>query len=603
MASRILLILITILIAFSSLTPQAVPEAPAVNQQEPAQNLPEKEYALEDPFYSGERTDINFSDIKYERPDAELFFSEAARIKTLCEMPGSFDEISSVYEFLYSGLLEISTASTLSYLQYAKDAKNSRLSEEYEYASNLQIEAADAFDDAVIAALNSMYSDEFTALIGPAVAETYTDAEEPDAVLELKKRENELCAEYLMLSTKEYSIEYDGAVWTLDSLYADQSLSYEEYSKIGNLIYARKNEDAVELYIELTETRKQIAAAFGYDSYAEYCYKDVYGRSYTPEDAESFHMFVKRHTVPIYNGIYYRDFPDGFSYVPVKKQDIIPLLERYIPRISPDMEEALNTMVSREMYFWADDTENTVNEGFTTILEVYSQPYIYNSVYGYQWDIQSSVHEFGHYCNYFINEPKSLLFFSDDLDCAEVHSLGLEMVFYGFYDEIYQENSNEMKAELLTGALKTIVDGCMYDEAQQRVFEEDELTPESVNKIFADVAAEYHASQDFDSSLTWVDIQHTFTSPFYYISYAASQTAALELWLTGVQEGQDAAIDKYMEFCSYDSYEYGFLEVLDLCGMESFMSEDCVFNVSDAAACEVDALYEDYCEDGGELAA
>ena len=56
-------------------------------------------------------------------------------------------------------------------------------------------------------------------------------------------------------------------------------------------------------------------------------------------------------------------------------------------------------------------------------------------------------------------------------DLAEVCSTGLELLFYGYYDEIFGDAADAVKTSLLYTALSATVDGCMYDEAQQRIFE------------------------------------------------------------------------------------------------------------------------------------
>ena len=94
-----------------------------------------------------------------------------------------------------------------------------------------------------------------------------------------------------------------------------------------------------------------------------------------------------------------------------------------------------------------------------------------------------------------------------------------------------------------------------------------------MNNIFRKVAAEYGKSGTYDRGLSWVEIYHTFEVPFYYLSYATASSAAMEIWLTAKEQGQDAAVDMYLSILSRGSFEYGYAEVLDVCGMSGFDSE------------------------------
>jgi len=72
-----------------------------------------------------------------------------------------------------------------------------------------------------------------------------------------------------------------------------------------------------------------------------------------------------------------------------------------------------------------------------------------------------------------------------------------------------------------------------------------------------------------------------------------ASSAAMELWLTAQEDGQDAAIDMYLEILSRGSFEYGYAKVLDTCGMSGFESEEYMEKLSCAIIDEIEMLLED----------
>ena len=597
MLRRILLIILGILLIFNpdifkNYNESTLPEQSAMTEN----GKPDKISEYTDFLSSTKKADINYGDIVFERYDASKFYEKADFIKDNCNNSLKTDQVCEAYDFLYRELEKISTYSEYSYIEYAKDVTNKEANDDYLYTERLCIDMSNAFDEAVICLVSSSYKDEFSSHMGQGIASLYEHMKDKDLkrIAELEKKELELENTYLDISAQTHTAIYNDEEWTFDRLVSDNTLNADEYYEIADLIFENYNSKVVGIYIELVEVRKQIAEEYGYDSYAEYCYENTYSRGYTPEEIKRFHSNVKDCIVKPYNDIYFSTFLYGYGSYYTDADDIISVLDKYIPSISKDMNDALINMKKRQMYCLSTKDTST-GESFSTMLPLYGQPYIFCSANGNQYDIQNMIHEFGHYCNFYLNEQKSLMFFGDDFDSSEVHSQGLEMLFLEYYDEIYGDEAIPVKAEFLTTALNTIIDGSMYDEAQQRIFEYDgELTCETVNEIFRSTALEYGKSSSFDNGYSWVEITHTFTAPFYYISYAAAQIAALEIWLESELNGHDAAIDMYLEFCSYSAEENTITDILSLCSMRNFTDKELLLQISDVTCEKIYELHNEY---------
>ena len=95
-------------------------------------------------------------------------------------------------------------------------------------------------------------------------------------------------------------------------------------------------------------------------------------------------------------------------------------------------------------------------------------------------------------------------------------------------------------------AIYVIISGCMEDEFQQTVYESPDMTLEEINQLYGRLAEEYGLADLFSYvGEEWVAIPHTFQSPLYYFSYAASMIVAVELWILG-QDNVNAAEGAYL---------------------------------------------------------
>ena len=101
--------------------------------------------------------------------------------------------------------------------------------------------------------------------------EVYTNPE----YLRLSQEEAALLSEYREL-TSELLVSYDGETMTLDEWL--ETDDYSEYIGALQAYYEQYNPSVGEVFVKLVKVRQQLAAALGYDSYAEYSYEMDYKR-------------------------------------------------------------------------------------------------------------------------------------------------------------------------------------------------------------------------------------------------------------------------------------------------------------------------------------
>lgn len=335
--------------------------------------------------------------------------------------------------------------------------------------------------------------------------------------------------------------------------------------------YDKRNKDIGNLYLNLIADRKQIAESYGYEDYPSYAYENIYEKEYTIEEAATFRADVKTFAVPflkqLYESIHWNKIEE-LNKENYDTQYILNILNKYVPRISSEMSEALSYMEENKLYNWDTDM-NKMNTNYTTMLVSYHAPYIYRYPVTGFLNLKTTIHEFGHY-NACYHVPDEGWGSRSDYDLAEVHSQGLEMLFLDFYSEIFGENGAEAVKYVLYLLMNNLVEGCLYDEFQQYAYTADNITVEALNKEFCRLCIVYGKIPEntkYDEVYSWIEVPHNFESPFYYISYALSAETALHLGMNAVDNRQ-IAIQKYLMLVK-ESKEKSYLEILDECGIAS----------------------------------
>lgn|GEM_PF-1658939 len=538
-----------------------------------------------DPF-STEGEDMSFSDLKITEIDVEGLISSIDRMKELSEKEGSLEELKKLYKETYIGMDKISANYAVSNLLYDIDVQNDDLSKSCLEHESTYNRVYTLYDDAMKTLLNSSYADEMKKFLGEDIAALF-DEEKVDIELitELSNEESRLTNEYTQLLATPVKVTIDGEEWDVNKLYEEMnSLTNDEYLSIYLELDKAFNKKALEIYIPLVELRKQIAKEFGFDNPSEYYYERYFNRDYTPEEAKFFHKNVKEHMVPVFNSL-----PRISHDAEIRSEDVLPKIAEILPLISKEMSDIFNEMTENGLCILEDDMTKSYDGGYTTSVNTYKRPLIYNAIYGNYRSITDTVHEFGHYCDYYLNGIYSPCYNSVCFDIAEVPSMGLEAIFYDYYDKII-EDCNDEKAHLIKYFLSSVIDGCYMDEAQQKIYSyEGELTADIVNDIFEETAKEYGKTDDFER-YTWAYISHNFYSPFYYVSYAASSIASLEIWNISQTEGKEKAKEIYLKILSDGSFEYGYTESLKKNGLKGFTDADNLKNIAQSAKNEIDKL-------------
>ena len=544
-------------------------------------------------FTDQDHSDVNYADMEYVPVDTEAVLAAMDEVRALVEDEANIDAVREGFLAACDMNTNAKTMYTLAYLEWQKDVLNEEKINTYNEADEARIDvvdglyalARDILNSPCAAALDDIVTNEEDR----EYLMTYEDFTEEE--MAMRNEIDDLEAEYYTLAAVEYSAVVDGVEWTdasaEDAYYADE-ISYDDYIQITRAIAKEMNAVLGELYLRIIDAHKREAALEEYEDYAVYAYEGM-GFSFVPEEVTEFHAAVKEYFAPLYDlaystyvDQYYATMYDPECYAIVLGDytgDIaLDILDPYIASLSSEMYEAFTYMREHGLY---DSEYNPAkaDRGFTTNIIAYGAPFFFNQPSGDISDLTTAVHEFGHYNNFYWTDGYWYNG-SVSLDVAEVHSQALELLFTEFYPEIFGEQvARFFTVFMMYNMIRSaIINGAMYDELQQFAFATEDVTLQQINEKYCQLCREYGIIDEDDERTEmygWVEIPHTFVSPFYYISYAVSAAGAFEFWLAA-QDDYFAAVDDYLRYVAQGLDEYDFQESFEAVGLESPFSTEFV---------------------------
>ena len=233
-------------------------------------------------------------------------------------------------------------------------------------------------------------------------------------------------------------------------------------------------------------------------------------------------------------------------------------------------------MEERKLYDFGGGDSKMVS-AFTSYISGQNAPYLFVNTAVYQ-DPTTIFHEFGHYYNFYLSQP-ALWNDGNNLDIAEVHSQGLEVLMHEAYDQLYGKDADLMRLASLKDLLYAVLSGCSEDKFQQWVYENPDATLDELNAVHAELDTQFGM---YEMYYEWVEIPHHFESPFYYISYATSAISALEIWETA-QQDRDHALEIYDQITQFTNNAQ-YREPLEQCGLSDPFDSNCVEEIAEVLA-------------------
>lgn len=560
---------------------------------------------------------MKFSQMKYERPDAEQLKAELNGLTEKLKAAKSYTEAKELFLAEEKLNKHISTLANLAHIRHTIDTRDAFYDGEMKFWNKVDPELEECQQGWTQAMLESPYRKDFAEEYGNLMflkAEIKCKTFSPVIIEELQK-ENELADEYEKLLASA-QIPFEGGVYTLSQLTPfksdpDDARRLAAWKAEGNW-YKENQAKLDDLYDQLVHLRDKMGKKLGYEGYTTLGYYRMGRNCYTKEDVEKFRKAVVKYLVPVADSIYReqakrlgKEYPMSFADnalefrsgnpKPIGTPDeILAMGRKFYDELSPETSEFFRMMLDNELLDVLS-TEGKRSGGYCTSIADYEVPFIFANFNGTQHDVEVVTHEAGHAFAAYMNRdriPYSYVWPS--MEACEVHSMSMEFFAWPWADGFFGADARKFRYSHLAGALTFIPYGTMVDHFQHIVYENPELTPAQRHEEWKKLAAIYQPWMRLDGEIPfygageyWQRQMHIYQSPFYYIDYCLAQTVSLQFWAM-LQKDRADAWSHYMAYTKQGGSRT-FTELLKNAGLTTPFEESCLRGVSEAAKAWLDS--------------
>ena len=354
-------------------------------------------------------------------------------------------------------------------------------------------------------------------------------------------------------------------------------------------LYERISPELDAQYTELTGLRDAMARKTGFPTYTEMAYVARDRFDYTQEDAARFRKQVLETITPAVAEIrerqrqrlgvdrlrYYDEgliFPDGNASPIGTTEELVDKAQRMYREMSPETGEFFDFMKEYQLF----DLETRPGKrmgGYMTRFPEYKAPFIFSNFNGTSADVDVLTHEAGHAFQGYLamrSIPVSSLCGST-AEINEIHSMSMEHFAYPWMASFFGENAEKYRTAHLFEALAVIPYMVCVDEFQHRVYAKPDMTAADRRSVWREIERKYMPWRDYDGNRFleeggfWMQKQHIFLYPFYYIEYALSQICAFQYY-GRMKEDREAAWADYLRLCRAGGTK-GYFELLEIGGL------------------------------------
>ena len=427
-------------------------------------------------------------------------------------------------------------------------------------------------------------------------------------------REGNLCTEYSKTAAS-CSVEFMGEKCNFYGLLrhmqstdrAERKAAFREWAKLYEGVSARLDDQ----YDRLLKIRRTIAKRLGFSNYTDYVYPARGRFDYDAGKIAVFRDAVRIFITPVCEKMYREQadrlglqrlewydedlcFPDGNAIPVGTPAELTEKARLMYEKMSPETGEFFNFMTENGLLDLVT-RENKHLGGYMTFLPDYRAPFIFSNFNGTSADVDVLTHEAGHaFEGYYASRRLPLLQLTGSTsEINEIHSMAMEFFAYPYMESFFGEKAGRYRYSHFTDAFKTIPYLVCVDEFQHRVFEDPGLTAEGRRKIWREIEKKYMPWRSYDGNAFlesggfWMQKQHIFLYPFYYIDYAMAQLDAFALYR--MQTEGENAWERYLNLCDMGGM-YGYFETLSRAGLPNPLEPENVKALSDFVQAHAEKL-------------
>ena len=404
-------------------------------------------------------------------------------------------------------------------------------------------------------------------------------------------KENQLTTEYSKTAAS-CSVEFMGETCNFYGLLkhmqvpdrAERKAAFDAWADLYESVSGKLDAQ----YGQLVKLRCSIAKKLGFNSFIDYVYLARGRYDYDAAKAAEFREAVRQYITPLCDRMYREQaerigvdklqwydedliFPDGNAEPIGTPEELTEKARQMYHEMSPETGEFFDFMTEHELFDFVT-RENKHLGGYCTFMPDYKAPFIFSNFNGTSADIDVLTHEAGHaFQAYYASRRlpiQSLTGSTSEIN--EIHSMTMEFFAYPYMERFFGDKSDRYRYAHFIDAFRDIPYLVCVDEFQHRVFEDPASGPADWRRFWKETEQKYMPWRSYDGNEFlegggfWMQKQHIFLYPFYYIDYALAGLGAFSLYRKQLA-GEDAW-GSYIKLCGLGG-KYGYFETLEKAGI------------------------------------
>ena len=533
---------------------------------------------------------IRFSEMPYERPDVEGLKAAVEEATRKVREAKSAAEVRDAYFALQEKEEASDTLYSLAYVRNTIDTNDAFYEGEIKWLQAAFAEAIPQFNAWKKALAESPFRGELEAEFGKQLFRKIDAGlmTSDERIIQETIREGELRQAYqkaTAVASTDFRGEKCNFYGLLKHMESTDRAERKEAFEAWAALYEQISGTLEEQYGEMVRLRDEKAKKMGFATYTDMAYIARSRFDYKREDAARFREQVRTIITPAVAEIreaqrkrlgvdklrYYDEalkFPDG-NAVPIgTEKELVEKARKMYREMSPETGEFFDFMTEYGLF----DLETKPGKrmgGYMTSFPGYKAPFIFSNFNGTSADVDVLTHEAGHAFQGYLamrSIPVASLCGSTS-EINEIHSMSMEHFAYPWMEYFFGEKTEKYITAHLTDALCTIPYLVSVDEFQHEVYDHPDSTPEDWRRYWREIEKKYMPWRDYDgnefleSGGFWMQKQHIFLYPFYYIEYALAPICAFQHY-GRMKEDRKAAGEDYLRLCRAGGTK-GYFELLE----------------------------------------
>ena len=533
---------------------------------------------------------MKFSEMPYQRPDIEKRKAAMEEATKRVLEAQSYEEVRKAYFDVQEMNMEVGTMFSIANVRNTIDTTDEYYDGEVRWLREQMarmIPLSIAWEKALT---GSPYRKDFEAEFGKQLFRIL-DAElltEDEKIIQETIRSGEITQAYqkaTALATTDFRGEKCNFYGLLKHMQSTDRQERKEGFEAWAALYEQISPTLDAQYTELVGLRDGMAKKMGFSTYTEMAYISRNRFDYTQEDTARFREQIREIVTPAVAEIrekqrkllgvdklhYYDEeliFPEGNANPIGTTEELVTKAQNMYREMSPETGEFFDFMKEYQLF----DLETRPGKrmgGYMTRFPAYQAPFIFSNFNGTSADVDVLTHEAGHAFQGYLSMrsiPISALCGSTS-EINEIHSMSMEHFAYPWMKSFFEDKSEKYITAHLIGAIGTIPYLVSVDEFQHRVYAEPGMTAIERRGVWREIEKKYMPWRDYDGNKFleeggfWMQKQHIFLYPFYYIEYALSQICAFQYY-GRMKEDREKAWADYLKLCRAGGTK-GYFELLE----------------------------------------